>query len=24
AITFPFNVSLGIPIYYELARRLAH
>jgi len=22
AITFPFNIVLGIPIYYEIARRL--
>ncbi len=24
AITFPFNVLIGIPIYFEIARRLAH
>lgn len=23
AITFPFNITLGIPLYYELARRLS-
>jgi uncharacterized protein len=23
AITFPFNVLFGIPLYFELARRLA-
>jgi hypothetical protein len=24
AITFPFNITLGIPIYLEMARRLYH
>jgi len=24
AITFPFNIMFGIPLYYEIARRLAH
>jgi hypothetical protein len=24
AITFPFNVLFGIPIYFEIARRLVH
>ncbi len=23
-ITFPFNIALGVPLYYELARRLVH
>jgi hypothetical protein len=22
AITFPFNITIGLPIYFELARRL--
>ena len=22
AITFPFNIALGIPVYFEVARRL--
>jgi hypothetical protein len=22
AITFPFNITIGLPIYFELARRI--